>query len=78
MSLTIANEFHIEKDPLGEVEVPAEHLWYAQRRSDLLSFFKLAWSPFAAGRPVIRALGILKKCSALVNGELGQLPIFKV
>jgi hypothetical protein len=25
-------------------------------------------------RPVIRALGILKKCAALANGELGQLP----
>jgi fumarate hydratase class II len=24
--------------------------------------------------PVIRALGILKKCAAQANGELGQLP----
>src|SRR5262249_14771009 len=29
-------------------------------------------------RPVIRALGILKKCAALANGELGQLPQEKV
>jgi hypothetical protein len=27
-----------------------------------------------SGRPLIRALGILKKCAALTNGELGQLP----
>jgi fumarate hydratase class II len=30
------------------------------------------------GRPVIRALGILKKCAALANEELGQLPHQKV
>jgi fumarate hydratase, class II len=30
------------------------------------------------GRPVIRALVILKKCAALANGELGQLPREKV
>src|SRR5207245_9707499 len=29
-------------------------------------------------RPVIRALGILKKCAALANVELGQLPSDKV
>jgi fumarate hydratase class II len=33
---------------------------------------------FRWGRPVVRALGILKKCAALANGELGQLPKEKV
>ena len=34
--------------------------------------------PISLGRPVIRAFGIVKKCSALVNGELGQIPQDKV
>src|SRR6185503_11325860 len=33
---------------------------------------------FRWDRPVIQALGILKKCAALANGELGQLPREKV
>jgi hypothetical protein len=27
MSLTITNQFRIEKDALGEVQVPADRLW---------------------------------------------------
>ena len=40
--------------------------------------FPIGVERFRWGRPVIRALGILKKCAALANGELGQLPKEKV
>ncbi len=40
--------------------------------------FPIGVERFRWGRPVIRALGILKKCAALANGELGQLPKGKV
>ena len=40
--------------------------------------FPIGVERFRWGRPVIRALGILKKCAALANGELGQLPEEKV
>jgi fumarate hydratase class II len=40
--------------------------------------FPIGIERFRWGRPVIRALGILKKCAALANRELGQLPKEKV
>ena len=77
MSLTVADQFRIEEDALGNVEVPAEHLWGAQTQRSHMNF-PIGVERFRWGRPVIRALGILKKCAALANGELGQLPKEKV
>ena len=65
--------FRIEEDALGDVEVPAEHLWGAQTQRSHLNF-PIGVDRFRWGRAVIRALGILKKCTAQANGELGQLP----
>ncbi|HEX4869515.1 MAG TPA: class II fumarate hydratase [Moraxellaceae bacterium] len=67
----------IEKDALGPVEVPADRLWGAQTQRSL-HFFPIGVSRFRWERPVIRAFGILKKCAALANGELGELPPEKV
>ncbi len=67
----------IEEDALGEVLVPGERLWGAQTQRCLLNF-PIGVGRFQWGRPVIRALGILKKCAALANGELGELPKAKV
>jgi fumarate hydratase class II len=67
----------IEKDALGPVAVPAEHLWGAQTQRSRLNF-PIGAERFRWGRGVIRALGILKKCAALANAELGQLPREKV
>jgi len=61
-----------ESDSLGEVAVPADRLWGAQTQRSRLNF-AIGVERFVWGRPVIRALGILKKCAALANGELGQL-----
>jgi fumarate hydratase, class II len=69
--------FRIEEDALGEVRVPAERLWGAQTQRSYTNF-PIGTERFRWGRPVIRALGILKKCAALANGELGQLPTEKV
>ncbi len=66
-----------ERDSLGEIAVPADHLWGAQTQRSL-HHFPAGGARFVWGRPVIRALGILKKCAALANGELGQLPPDKV
>ena len=77
MSVTTTNEFRIEEDALGDVQVPAEHLWGAQTQRSHMNF-PIGVERFRWGRPVIRALGILKKCAALANGELGQLPKEKV
>src|SRR5260370_26328284 len=77
MSLTITNQVRIEGDALGEVEVAAEHLWGAQTQRSHLNF-PIGVERFRWGRPVIRALGILKKCAALANGQLAQLSRDKV
>jgi len=77
MSLTVKDNFRIEEDALGNVEVPSERLWGAQTQRSHMNF-PIGVERFRWGRPVIRALGILKKCAALANGELGQLPVQKV
>jgi fumarate hydratase class II len=59
------------------VHVPRERLWGAQTQRSHVNF-PIGVERFRWGRPVIRALGILKKCAALANGELGQLPKEKV
>jgi fumarate hydratase, class II len=63
----------VDKDSLGEVRVPAERLWGAQTQRSIENF-PIGRDRFVWGRPVIRALGLLKKCAAQANGELGQLP----
>jgi len=73
MSLAITNQFRIEEDAFGDVQVPAEHLWGAQTQRSHVNF-PIGVERFRWGRPVIRALGILKKSAALANKELGQLP----
>src|SRR6201981_1791744 len=77
MSITTATGFRSEEDALGDVQVPGEHLWGAQTQRSHVNF-PIGVERFRWGRPVIRALGILKKCAALANGELGQLPKSKV
>ena len=71
------SKVRIEKDSLGPVEVPADHLWGAQTERSRHNF-TIGVERYRWGRPVIRALGILKKCAAQANGELGQLPREKV
>ena len=67
----------IEKDSLGEVAVPADRLWGAQTQRSIVNF-PIGVARFKFGRPVIRALGLLKKCAAQANGELGKLAPEKV
>src|SRR3984957_13682228 len=69
--------FRIEEDALGNVEVPGDHLWGAQTERSHRNF-PIGTERYRWGRPVIRALGILKKCAARANGELGQLSHDKV
>ena len=65
--------FRVDKDSLGEVRVPVDKLWGAQTQRSIENF-PIGRDRFVWGRPVIRAMGLLKKCAALANGELGQLP----
>jgi fumarate hydratase class II len=71
------DSYRVEKDALGEVRVPADHLWGAQTQRSIDNF-PIGVDRFRWGRPVIRAFGILKKCAAETNGALGELPPDKV
>jgi fumarate hydratase class II len=63
----------VEHDALGPVAVPKDRLWGAQTQRSLVNF-PIGQPRYRWGRPVIRALGIVKKCAALANRELGVLP----
>lgn len=67
-------QFRTERDSMGEVKVPASRYWGAQTQRSLENF-KIGGDRFP--REMIRALGILKKCAAMVNQELGLLPAEK-
>ncbi len=58
----------IERDTMGEIEVPADRYYGAQTARSLMNF-KIGSDRFP--REMIRALGILKKAAALANKELG-------
>jgi hypothetical protein len=77
ISLTPASQFRVEEDSSGEVQVPVDRFWGAQSQQSCENF-PIRVERFRWGRPVVRALGILKKCAALANQELGQLPKEKV
>ncbi len=70
-------EFRTETDSMGAIEVPADRYWGAQTQRSIQNF-PIGVDRFRFTRPVIRALGILKKGAAIANGELGQLPPEKV
>src|SRR5271166_1282539 len=59
-----------ETDTFGPIEVPAGHYWGAQTQRSLGNF-KIGEERMPL--PLIHALGIVKKCAAKVNRELGQL-----
>ncbi|QIK72502.1 class II fumarate hydratase [Propioniciclava coleopterorum] len=63
-----------ETDSMGPIEVADEAYWGAQTQRSLGNF-DIGRDTFVWGRPMIRALGVLKKAAAQANGELGELPV---
>src|SRR6266700_2974850 len=64
------NKTRTETDTFGPIEVPAHRYWGAQAERSR-SNFKIGWE--TQPRPVIRALGIVKRAAAEVNMSLGRL-----
>jgi hypothetical protein len=62
-----------ETDTMGAIDVPADRYWGAQTQRSIGNF-PIGVARFRWQRPVIRALGILKKAAAQANAELGELP----
>ena len=63
-------KFRIEKDSLGEMQVPADALWGAQTQRAVENF---PISNLRFPREFIAALGMIKKAAAQTNAELGLL-----
>lgn len=61
----------IEKDTMGEIEVP-ENAYYGAQSARSLIHFDIGIEKMP--RELIRAMGILKKGAAITNHELGLLP----
>ena len=67
-------KYRIERDSMGEVNVPEKALWGAQTERSHINFnIGTETMPL----PVIRAFAVLKKAAAEVNLELGKLSIDK-
>jgi len=62
-----------ETDSMGAIEVPSQHYWGAQTQRSIGNF-DIGRPTFIWGRPMIKALGVLKKAAAQANADLGQLP----
>ena len=65
------NNFRIESDSMGKMKVPKKSLYAAQTARAIQNF---PISDLKFKRPFIEALGVIKFCSAKVNGELNLLP----
>lgn len=63
-----------ETDSIGVIEVPDDKYWGAQTARSIENF-NIGRSRFVWQSPIIKAMGILKKASAIANSELGELPI---
>ena len=66
----MTDEMRIEKDTMGELEVPADRYYGCQTARSLINF---DIGEDIMPRPVIRAFGILKQAAAETNKELGTL-----
>lgn len=63
-------DFRIEKDTMGEVQVPADKYWGAQTQRSIQNF-KIGGHKMPI--EVIRGFAVLKKAAAIANCELGNL-----
>jgi fumarate hydratase, class II len=63
-------KFRVEKDSMGEVQVPADALYAAQTQR-AVDNFPISGLPMP--RAMIRALGLIKSAAAAANAELGLM-----
>ena len=66
----INNKFRIEKDSMGELQVPVDALYGAQTQRAVNNF---PISGLRMPREFIRALGLIKESAAEVNHSLGYM-----
>jgi fumarate hydratase, class II len=64
----------VERDSIGEIEVPADHYWGAQTQRSMVHF---AIGSDRMPLAVCHALALIKKAAAIVNARNGSLPQWK-
>jgi fumarate hydratase, class II len=69
----MTNATRTETDSMGAIQVDATRYWGAQTERSR-EHFRIGVGRFVWGRPMIRALGLVKRAAALANEELGLLP----
>ena len=65
-------EYHVERDSMGEMKVPADMYWGAQTQRSYENF-RIGSEKMPP--ELIRALGMLKKAAAMANYNLGKLDL---
>jgi len=70
MESNMSDEYRVESDSMGELNVPADALWGPQTQRAVQNF---PISGRTMPREFIRALGLIKEAAAIANLELGLL-----
>ncbi len=68
--------YRIEKDTMGQVQVPADKYWAAQTQRSLENF-KIGGERQRMPQEIVEAFAYLKKAAALANRDCGVLPAEK-
>src|SRR6476620_3015450 len=66
-------DYRIEKDTMGEVNVPSNEIYGAQTQRSIENF-RIAQDINRMPKEIIKAFAYLKKAAALTNFEAGVLP----
>jgi fumarate hydratase class II len=69
-------DYRIEKDSMGNVQVPADKYWGAQTQRSLMNF--PIGPPASMPIEIIHAFGYLKKAAAITNHKFGLLSVDKM
>ncbi len=68
----MSGTFRIERDFLGEKQIPADAYW-GVHTARAVENFPISGTPLSVMPDLIRALGLVKKAAAMANAELGAL-----
>ncbi len=69
-------EYRLEKDTMGEIQVPSDKYWGAQTQRSIM-YFPIG-QPGSMPIEIIHSFGYLKKAAAVLNNKFGLLPDIKM
>ena len=72
-SVASEGKFRVEKDTMGELQVPAEKYWGCQTQRSSINF-RIGGERERMPIQIIKAFGVLKKAAAIVNQRYGLDP----